>query len=48
VRSFVKKNFTLKEEFWNMMGSLSGYGRWRGEVREIRQSLRGIFVMGQA
>jgi hypothetical protein len=39
--------FTLKEEFWNMLGSLSTYGRWRGEVREIRQSLRGIFRLGQ-
>jgi hypothetical protein len=38
--------FTLKEEFWNLMGSLSAYGRWRGEVREIRQSLHNIFEMG--
>jgi hypothetical protein len=35
--------FTLKEEFWNLVGGLVVHGRWRGEVREIRQTLRGIF-----
>jgi hypothetical protein len=38
--------FTLKEEFWNILGGLAAYGRWRGEVREIRQTLLGIFRVG--